>query len=374
MKPDVTPSPVTIMLVDDDADGRFLAERRLKLAFPGCALISCESVDQAMERLAGVRPDAIVTDHQLGRGSGCELIRHVRKEGITCPVVMVTCSDDPEVAKAAMLAGATKVFRAGGDAFAEFLKRALAPAAPAPAEEMHDRTIPATSPAAADVSPLTLPLHPNMTSNSPPDIFQQLADGAPVMIWMSGLDMGCYYFNRAWLDFRGRSLEQEQGNGWAEGVHPEDMERCVNHYVSCFERRLSFAMSYRLQDHKGDYRWILDRGAPHSLPDGSFLGYYGGCVEISDDTPVARHAELHASLAAMKEFARRVATEGVVAMRAMKSSTEISFRELARHRHEDYAEQIALANHAADEIRRLTDDMVAHAGIGHRVCIPELKK
>ena len=75
------------------------------------------------------------------------------------------------------------------------------------------------------------------------DFFQQLADGAPVMIWMSGLDMGCFYFNRAWLDFRGRTLAQESGNGWAEGVHPDDLERCVNHYVSCFERRIAFEVS-----------------------------------------------------------------------------------------------------------------------------------
>lgn len=209
---------------------------------------------------------------------------------------------------------------------------------------------------------------------SPEDYFQQLADGAPVMIWMSGLDMGCYYFNRAWLDFRGRTLEQEQGNGWAEGVHPEDMERCVNHYVGCFERRLSFAMSYRLQHHTGDYRWILDRGAPHSLPDGTFLGYYGGCAEIMDDTLIPRHAQLHSSLTAMKSFARQIASEGVVSMRALKSSTEVSLRDRARHRHEEHTERVALANHAASELRRLADDMVSHAEIECPACVPEWKK
>src|SRR5262245_14569264 len=68
--------------------------------------------------------------------------------------------------------------------------------------------------------------------------FQHLAKEVPVLIWMSGLDMGCYYFNRAWLEFRGRTLEQERGNGWVEGVHPEDVERCVSHYVTCFERHV----------------------------------------------------------------------------------------------------------------------------------------
>jgi CheY-like chemotaxis protein len=122
-------SPRTFMLVDDDPDGRFFAERSLKLNFPDCSLSVCVSVDEAIRRLETVRPDAIVTDHQLGRHSGCDFIAHVRQRGMTCPVVMVTCSDDPGVAKAAMHAGATKVFRAGDDEFAEFLKEQLEPPA-----------------------------------------------------------------------------------------------------------------------------------------------------------------------------------------------------------------------------------------------------
>src|ERR1051325_7326155 len=123
----------------------------------------------------------------------------------------------------------------------------------------------------SELSPIPRPEHE--------DYFQTLADGAPVMIWMSGRDMGCFYFNRAWLDYRGRTLEEEFGNGWTEGVHPEDMECCVQHYVSCFERHVAFAMSYRLLHWSGEYRWILDRGAPHFSAEGEFLGFYGGCAE-----------------------------------------------------------------------------------------------
>ena len=116
---------IIIMLVDDDADGRFFAERSLKKAFPGSSIVVCKSANEAMLRLADTKPDAIVTDHQLGRLTGCEFISYVRQQGLTCPVVMVTCSENPQIAQAAMLAGATKVFRTDGDAFAEFLKQHL---------------------------------------------------------------------------------------------------------------------------------------------------------------------------------------------------------------------------------------------------------
>lgn len=204
------------------------------------------------------------------------------------------------------------------------------------------------------------------------DFFQQLADGAPVMIWMSGLDMGCFYFNRAWLDFRGRTLEEEQGNGWAEGVHPDDMERCVNHYVACFERRLAFAMSYRLQHHTGEYRWILDRGAPHHLPDGTFLGYYGGCAEIVASSTIDRHLQLHSSLVAMKGFARRIATEGVITMRALKSSGDTRLGGSTDSRREVPASDLRRAQMAESEMSQLAEDMVAHADIGEGVCLPEI--
>jgi CheY-like chemotaxis protein len=113
--------PVTFLVVDDDLDGTYLTERSLRKTFPDCIVTSCTSADEAMLRLATIKPDAIVTDHQLGRQSGGEFISHVREEGLTCPVVMVTCSDNPDVVEAAMRAGATKVFRAGGDEFAKFL-------------------------------------------------------------------------------------------------------------------------------------------------------------------------------------------------------------------------------------------------------------
>jgi PAS domain S-box-containing protein len=200
------------------------------------------------------------------------------------------------------------------------------------------------------------------------DCFQQLADGAPVMIWMSGLDMGCYYFNRAWLDFRGRTLEKEFGNGWAEGVHPEDLQRCVDHYVDCFKRRIAFAMSYRLLNFSGSYRWILDRGAPHVLPDGGFRGFFGGCAELDNDSHVSRGTDLGRHLPEIKEFALRLAA--TVAKKTGPGQEKIKpldhvVRELGERR----AQRAAELQRATSDMRKLATDMVSYSNIAKGACL-----
>ncbi|MBE9107284.1 PAS domain S-box protein, partial [Nostoc cf. edaphicum LEGE 07299] len=112
--------------------------------------------------------------------------------------------------------------------------------------------------------------------------FRQMADTAPVLIWMSGTDKLCNYFNKPWLDFTGRTLEQEMGNGWTEGVHPDDFQRCLDTYTNAFDARQNFKMEYRLRRNDGEYRWLFDTGVPWFTPTGEFLGYIGSCVDIHD--------------------------------------------------------------------------------------------
>jgi PAS domain S-box-containing protein len=117
--------------------------------------------------------------------------------------------------------------------------------------------------------------------------FRVITEAAPILVWMAGTDKLCFYFNKSWLDFVGRTLEQEAGNGWAEGVHPEDFDRCLQIYVTSFDARQPFEMEYRLRHHSGEYRWILDHGVPRYAPDGTFEGYVGGCLDIHDQREAA---------------------------------------------------------------------------------------
>jgi two-component system sensor kinase FixL len=123
--------------------------------------------------------------------------------------------------------------------------------------------------------------------------FRTVADAAPVLIWMSGPDKLCTFFNTGWLNFTGRTLEQELGNKWAEGVHDDDFARCLEVYVKSFDARQPFTMEYRLRRNDGEYRWVLDIGTPRFAPDGAFLGYIGSCIDISDrklaELEVQRH-------------------------------------------------------------------------------------
>ena len=112
--------------------------------------------------------------------------------------------------------------------------------------------------------------------------FRLVADTAPVMIWMAGTDKLCNYFNNGWLEFTGRTLEEELGNGWAKGVHPDDFDLCLQTYAAAFDQRKPFRMEYRLRRRDGEYRWILDTGIPRFNPKGSFDGYIGSCVDVTD--------------------------------------------------------------------------------------------
>src|SRR5688572_28002610 len=136
--------------------------------------------------------------------------------------------------------------------------------------------------------------------------FRTLADTAPLMIWASGLDKGCTFFNQPWLDFTGRTLDEELGDGWAAGVHPDDLDTCIAAYHAAFDSRRRFQIEYRLRRADGQYRWIIDQGLPLNQ-DGDFIGYVGWCLDITEQKLILER--LRASEFQLKD-AQRLATIG----------------------------------------------------------------
>jgi PAS domain S-box-containing protein len=146
--------------------------------------------------------------------------------------------------------------------------------------------------------------------------FRMLADATPVLVWQAGVDKLCKYFNRNWLEFTGRTEEQELGSGWTEGVHPDDYTYCLQVYIESFDRREPFEMEYRLRRADGAYRWILDRGVPFFAPDGAFAGYLGGCIDITERKRDIE--DLHSALAEVSELKNRLQEENIYLQEEIK--------------------------------------------------------
>lgn len=132
----------------------------------------------------------------------------------------------------------------------------------------------------------------------PPGQYRMLVEHSPMMLWRAGLDAKCDYFNETWLAFTGRTLDQELGDGWMAGVHPDDVGRCVELYLSSFARRESFEMEYRLRRYDGAYRYIVDRGVPFNGEDGAFGGYIGSCVDMHERREAERQKAAFLSMIA----------------------------------------------------------------------------
>jgi PAS domain S-box-containing protein len=184
--------------------------------------------------------------------------------------------------------------------------------------------------------------------------FRAMADSAPVLIWVAGQDRGCTFFNKGWLDFTGRTMAQELGDGWTEGIHPSDLGPCVASYGSAFDQRREFSLEYRLRRHDGEYRVVLDRGVPRFAPDGAFLGYIGCADDITErkaaELQVQQHrAELAhvARISTLGELSASLAHELNQPLTAILSNAQAAQRLLD-------AKPIDLA-----EIREILKDVVA---------------
>jgi PAS domain S-box-containing protein len=166
--------------------------------------------------------------------------------------------------------------------------------------------------------------------------FRLVANSVPVLIWMSGVDKLCTYFNKPWLDFVGRPMSAELGDGWVQGVHPEDVAGCLESYTQAFDCRERFSLQYRLRRHDGEYRWMLDMGVPRFDREGVFEGYIGSCSDVTE---------------------RKLAEEALATLggRLMEAQEQERTR-IARELHDDINQRLALL---AIELQRLNLDSSA---------------
>ncbi len=195
--------------------------------------------------------------------------------------------------------------------------------------------------------------------------FRAIADSAPVLIWMAGLDKGCFFFNQVWLDFTGRPLEQEQGDGWAEGVHPEDLPRCRETYVRSFDAREPFRMEYRLRRHDGEYRWLLDIGKPRSDPEGHFVGYIGSCIDITDRVEMERRLaettrQAEAANRAKSDFLANMSHEIRTPMNAVLGLTGLVLETGLSPKQRDYLGKV---ESSARALTRLLNDILDYSKV-----------
>lgn len=139
--------------------------------------------------------------------------------------------------------------------------------------------------------------------------YKQILEFSPNMIWRSNLSTECDYFNKTWFNFTGRTMEEENGFGWTEGIHPDDYDRCVKTYLENFKIQHPFEMDYRLKRHDGQYRWINDRGVPFYDKNKTFIGFIGSCMDVTEKIEGQRLKEMAQNDALCQTYNRQYSHE-----------------------------------------------------------------
>jgi PAS domain S-box-containing protein len=191
------------------------------------------------------------------------------------------------------------------------------------------------------------------------------------MIWSSGPEKLCDYFNRSWLDYRGRTLEQEIGQGWLEGVHPDDLERCLKARGSKLDQRQSLQIEYRLRRHDNVYHWILDTGSPWFWPPGAFRGYVGSCIDIhqrklAEENLRETNAALCNQNKELSEFTYAASHDLQEPLRTLANYTQLLAKGYEAERAGQSAELLPVILGSVQRMQVLIRDLLDYSHIIHR--------
>ncbi len=201
--------------------------------------------------------------------------------------------------------------------------------------------------------------------------FRAMADSAPVLIWVSGADKLCNYFNKVWLEFTGRSIEQEMGNGWVEGIHPDDFQHCLDTYMTAFDARQAFSMEYRLRRFDGEYRWLVDNGVPRHDDQGTFVGYIGSCIDITARKQVEQAlyqntAALARSNAELEQFAYVASHDLRQPLRMVNSYVQLLERRLTDKLDAETREMMHFATDGAKRMDQMLVSLLEYSRVGRK--------
>jgi PAS domain S-box-containing protein len=277
---------------------------------PGVQIIEASNGLDGVEKAKELHPDLILFDIGLPKLNGIEAAKAVREFAPDIKLLFITQESSSDVVR--------ETFRIGGQAYVHksYASSDLMPAIEAVLEGR---------PFIGNGLEFGEDFGRQRTDGAlreSEESFRLIANAAPVMIRMSGPDKLCTYFNRRWLEFTGRPLEAEIGNGWADGIHPEDLRQCMETCSKAFDRREPFRMQYRLLRHDGEYRWILDSGVPRFHTDREFTGYIGSAIDFTE---------------------QKLAEEALSAMsRRLIEAQEDERRWIARELHDDICQRLSL--------------------------------
>ncbi len=260
---------IKILAINDRNDNLISLEAIIKDAFRDSTVFTALNGPKGIELAVSENPDVILMDIVMAGIDGIEICRRLKQDERVrdIPVIFLTTINDNKRARIEALEAGAEGFLVKPVDETELIAQVRAMIKIKAANEQKFEHSQKTTLNA---------LHKLQIEN---DASKKIEEA---LIWTSGPDMKCDYFNQPWLNFTGRSLDQELGDGWTEGLHPDDLQQCVETYTSAFEARKKFTMEYRILHSSGEYRWIQDVGSPRYNSKGEFAGYIGHCLDITE--------------------------------------------------------------------------------------------